>query len=126
MPNARKLFLLFALIALPAAAQNETPARTSSAGETKVVVLRFDSRCMAGRWHEQIDNPFRWIFEVRGDRLTIRRTDRFVAGKFRRDGNAWKGELKWGNGETWRNVSLTPISDCDEIHTNQGWWFKRR
>jgi len=80
---------------------------------------------MAGQWHEQVDNPFRWIFEVRGDRLKIWRTDRFVAGEFRRKGDAWQGELTWGNREKWRNVWLTPTCDCDEVHTNQGWWFKR-
>lgn len=126
MRNAHKFFLLFVLIACPASAQNETSAGTSTTRDAKAVALPFDARCIAGQWHEQIDNPFRWIFEVRGDKLTIERTDRFVAGKFRREGSDWKGELKWGNGETWRNVSLTPSSDCDEIRTNQGWWFKRR
>ena len=126
MLNARKLFLFFVLVVFPVSAQNETSPGSSSAREAKAAARPFDARCMAGQWHEQIDNPFRWIFEVRGDKLQIERTDRFVAGKFRREGSSWKGELKWGNGETWRNVSLTPTSNCDEIRTNQGWWFKRR
>jgi hypothetical protein len=125
MRNARKLFLVFVLIAFPASAQPETSAATSPARDTKAATLPFDSRCIAGQWHEQTDNPFRWIFEVRGDRLEIWRTDRFVSGKFRREGSSWQGQLKWGNGETWRNVSLTPSSDCDEIHTNQSWWLRR-
>jgi hypothetical protein len=126
MRNARKLFLVFILIAFPASAQLETSAATSPARDTKAAALPFDSRCIAGQWHEQTDNPFRWIFQVRGEKLEIWRTDRFVSGKFRREGSSWQGQLKWGNGETWSNVSLTPSSDCDKIHTNQSWWYKRK
>jgi hypothetical protein len=125
MRNARNLFLLFMLVACSAFAQVGTSAGASSTGDAKAAALPFDSKCMAGQWHEQVANPFRWIFEVHGDKLKISRTDRFVSGKFRREGSSWKGELKWGNGETWRNVMLAPTSDCDEIQTNQSWWFRR-
>jgi hypothetical protein len=48
-----------------------------------------DTRCLAGQWHEQVENGFRWIFEIRGDKLQIWRTDHFVSGKFRREGSIW-------------------------------------
>lgn len=125
MPNACKVLLLAALVVCPALAQTGPSAGPSSAPRAKDAAVPFDSRCMAGQWHEQVDNPFRWIFEVRDDRLKIWRTDRFVSGNFRRKGNTWEGELRWGNGESWRNVLLTPTPDCQEIHTNQSWSFKR-
>ena len=121
MRNSGALLLFFALVACPVLAQ----MGNSSTRNAQAADLPFDSKCMAGQWHEQTSNPFRWIFEVRGDKLKIWRTDHFVSGKFHREGSSWKGELKWGNGEAWRNVSLTPTCDCDEIYTNQAWWFKR-
>jgi len=126
MQNARNLLLLVILLASPVLAQMGTPPETISSSDAKAAAAQFDAKCMAGQWHEQVNNPFRWIFEVHGDKLKIWRTDGFVSGKFRRNGSAWKGDLKWGNGETWQNVLLTPTCDCDQVHTNQAWWFQRK
>lgn len=123
MRNPRRLFLLVMLVACPALAQ--TSAGTPSSRDPKAPAVVLDPQCLAGQWHEQVDNAFRWIFEVHGNRLKIWRTDHFVSGRFKREGSTWKGELKWGNGETWRNVLLAPTPNCDEVHTNQSWWFRR-
>ena len=126
MRNAHTLLLLVAFVAGTVSPQTKISAEDVSSQEQKAAVVHFDARCMAGQWHEQIDNPFRWIFDVRGDKLKIWRTDGFVSGHFGRKSGSWQGDLKWGNGEVWRNVSLTPSTDCDEIRTNQIWWFRRR
>lgn len=81
--------------------------------------------CLNGVWREQYDNPLSWKFDVTGNTLTIRRTDNFVTGTFSKSATSWKGQLKWGNGDTWNNVVLTPTAACDQVHTNQSWWYRR-
>jgi hypothetical protein len=81
--------------------------------------------CINGVWREQYDNPRSWKFDVTGNTLTIRRTDNFVTGTFSKSGGGWSGQLKWGNGDTWNNVVLTPTAACDQVRTNQSWWYRR-
>jgi hypothetical protein len=85
----------------------------------------FSPQCLNGTWREQYDNPLSWNFAVAGTTVTIRRTDNFVSGTFNQSGNDWVGQLHWGNGDTWNNVVLTPNSNCNEVRTNQSWWYRR-
>jgi len=71
MRNSCKLCLLGILLASLTLPQVVISAGASSTRDAKPAAVLFDSKCMAGQWHEQVDNPFRWIFEVRGDRLKI-------------------------------------------------------
>src|SRR5258708_33171827 len=52
-------------------------------------------------------------------------TDGFVSGDFTPAGKVWSGLLRWGDGETWNGVGLSPAENCREGRTNQSWWFKR-
>jgi hypothetical protein len=79
---------------------------------------------MAGQWHEQSDNQFRWVFAFKRNSSTIWRTDGFVEISSREQ--LWIGKLKGGNGEVSKDVLLMPTSDCAAIRTNQSWWFMRR
>ncbi len=82
--------------------------------------------CYNGIWHENQPNEFRWEIAVSENELRVRRTDDFVSGTFLPSGPGWNGTLNWGNGETWTGVVLHSANEaCNEIHTNQRWWFKR-
>jgi uncharacterized membrane protein YgcG len=85
-----------------------------------------ERNCYAGIWRENQLNQFRWTIELSNDGLHIERTDGFVKGTFVRSGALWNGSLSWGNGDTWTGVVLYNANDaCNEIRTNQRWWFKR-
>jgi cellulose biosynthesis protein BcsQ len=81
--------------------------------------------CLAGEWKEQYPQPQIWNFSVDGSSITITRADNFVSGSLARAGNSWIGSLKWGNGDIWNNVILTPTPDCTEVLTNQTWYYHR-
>jgi len=81
--------------------------------------------CLDGDWKEQYDNPMIWSFAVHGDTLKIMRLDNFVSGEFTKKEKSYVGELHWGNGDTWKNVILTPTDDCSQVRTNQSWWYHR-
>jgi S1-C subfamily serine protease len=91
--------------------------------------------CLQGTWPERSPTPqpnsYSWAFTFQsdpgGDTLHIVRNDGFVSGDFQPlDASGhWIGHLKWGDGQLWSNVDLTPTADCKEIRTNQAWWFRR-
>ena len=81
--------------------------------------------CLDGVWRQDQPSDYRWRFQAVESGLSISRTDGFVAGTFTRTGTLWTGQLRWGNGETWNNVVLSPSGNCNEVRTNQNWWFKR-
>jgi hypothetical protein len=84
-----------------------------------------ENGCLNGIWAQDQVSDWRWRFQRQDDRLTISRTDGFVSGTFAPAGNGWSGQLRWGNGETWNGVVLSPAENCREVRTNQSWWFKR-
>jgi WD40 repeat protein len=85
-----------------------------------------EAGCYGGDWHENQPNQFVWTFRLQGDILRIYRNDNFVAGVFTRTGGSWTGQLNWGNGQQSNDVILYAVNQaCNEIHTNQGWWYKR-
>jgi hypothetical protein len=88
-------------------------------------VSSHENGCLNGIWAQEQVSDWRWRFQKQGDRLTIRRTDGFVSGTFAPAGSGWSGQLRWGNGETWNGVVLSPAENCREVRTNQSWWFKR-
>jgi hypothetical protein len=81
--------------------------------------------CLNGIWREQYEPPKSWLFTVDGDSLTIQRTDNFVSGTLSKNGDNWIGQIRWGSGEVWPNIVLTPSPDCTQVHTNQSWWYRR-
>jgi hypothetical protein len=82
--------------------------------------------CYNGAWRENESNEFVWNFRRYGDTLRIVRNDRFVKGEFRKAPDGWVGFLSWGNGTIWKGVVLHEANDaCDEVTTNQRWWYKR-
>jgi tetratricopeptide (TPR) repeat protein len=83
--------------------------------------------CYNGSWHENELNQFTWSFERQGpNSLRIRRNDGFVSGTFQKSAEGWTGFLTWGNGTQWDGVVLHDVNDaCNEITTNQRWWYKR-
>jgi hypothetical protein len=82
--------------------------------------------CYAGLWRENEPNGLTWNVRRDGDRLRIARTDGFVSGEFTWRGTEWFGVLRWGTGDVWQGVVLhEPSGDCQEIRTNQRWWFRR-
>jgi hypothetical protein len=88
-------------------------------------VSSHENGCVNGIWAQDQVSNWRWQFQRQGDLLTINRTDGFVSGTFAPSGNRWSGQLRWGNGETWNGVVLSPAENCREVLTNQSWWFKR-
>ena len=93
-------------------------ARPTSAAQTQ--------DCYDGAWRENVPNQFVWNFRRYGDTLRITRNDQFVKGEFRRTQEGWAGFLSWGNGTIWKGVVLHEANNaCNEITTNQRWWYKR-
>jgi hypothetical protein len=84
-----------------------------------------ENTCLDGVWAQDQPSDSRWRFQAQGNGLTISRTDGFVSGTFTQAGEVWSGQLRWGNGETWNGVVLSPAENCREVRTNQSWWFKR-
>ena len=85
-----------------------------------------EASCYEGVWREDQPNQFTWTFSREGNNLHISRNDGFVSGLFTRSGVNWIGRLNWGNGERWDGVVLYRANQtCDEIRTNQRWWFRR-
>ncbi len=89
------------------------------------------SSCLNGDWPEQLvgrpdqPNTLIWHINVQGDTLQLARRDGFVSGTFLKVQDDWKGDLKWGNGDIWHNVLLSPTKDCRMVATNQFWYYKR-
>jgi hypothetical protein len=82
--------------------------------------------CYDGTWRENESNEFAWNFRRYGNTLRIVRNDRFAKGEFRKTPDGWVGFLSWGNGTIWKGVVLHEANDgCNEITTNQRWWYKR-
>lgn len=95
---------------------------------TAVSVPASEESCYSGIWKENENNGLTWRFTENANALTIERTDGFVSGAFTRNDpkNDWTGELRWQNGDVWRNVVLYAASNgCREVRTNQRWWFRR-
>jgi hypothetical protein len=102
--------------------------RNEYAGEGELLSARndVDRLCYAGTWDEDVRGKFTWRFQVRNGSLDIRRHDAFATGTFTRVDDGWIGTIRWGNGETWPDVKLANASpSCDEVRTNQIWYFKR-
>ena len=105
----------------PATAQVPDPGQTAQSLPS----------CLEGLWPERLvgrsdqSDTNKWNVHVQGTSLFLARQDEFVHGTFNQSSNQWLGDLSWGNGDVWHNVSLTPSSDCRTISTNQFWYFKR-
>ncbi|MBB6091330.1 WD40 repeat protein [Povalibacter uvarum] len=88
------------------------------------------SACLSGSWGEITQPPsdtFTWSFSLDSSGvLHIVRNDKFAIGSFAWSGTEWSGTLRWGDGQQWPNVTLSPNTDCTEIDTNQRWGFRRR
>jgi len=115
-------------VANDSAAANTEEERPSSQGSVpppNQVPSKF-SDCYNGTWHENESNQFAWNFRRVGNYLQISRTDGFVSGQFQKSSDGWTGFLNWGNGTRWDGVILHDANAaCDEITTNQRWWYKR-
>jgi len=107
-------------IPLRSASRNNENSKTGGQGS-----IHFSTRCLNGNWKEEPTAGLLWSFDLHGDVLNAKRHDGFVSGSFRLSGNDWKGALVWGNGERWGNVVLSPTRSCNEIYTNQSWWYVR-
>lgn len=84
------------------------------------------SDCYSGTWNENESNGIIWYFQRRENYLKISRRDGFVGGQFQKSSDGWTGFLNWRNGTRWNGVILHEANEaCDEITTNQRWWFKR-
>jgi hypothetical protein len=62
MVSTLKLMLLCTLAACLAFGQSRSPYGSSATKGANATPSIFDPRCMAGQWHEQSDNQFRWVF----------------------------------------------------------------
>lgn len=113
----------------PDSVATATEGETSSSGESIPPQNQVRSEfpdCYSGTWHENEPNQFTWTFRRLGNYLRISRTDGFVSGQFQKSREGWTGFLNWGNGTTWNGVVLNDANEaCDEITTNQRWWYKR-
>lgn len=85
----------------------------------------FPAKCLDGDWKEEPTGTALWNFELHSDTLSVHRNDGKVSGTLRRVGDDWKGNLIWANGENWSNVIYTATRTCDQVTTNQSWWFSR-
>ena len=104
------------------------PAEAAKPEETMRTPVPAGQRegCYDGAWQENESNQFVWNFRRYGSTLRIVRNDRFVKGEFQKTSDGWIGFLSWGNGTVWRGVVLHEANDsCDEITTNQQWWYRR-
>ena len=90
-----------------------------------------DATCLNGTWREHLvgtpdtNQMFTWTFAVNGQDLVATRSDNFATLNLHEYGTDWRGDLKWGTGDVWKNVALTPTADCRVIDTNQGWIYGR-
>ena len=109
-------------------------ARTVQSTIRFATVSSRDNSCLVGIWAQAPPSEWRWRFQAQGDGLTISRTDGFVSGTFTPVGRVWSGELRWGNGDKWNGVVLSPAQNCrevwmsdprTEVRTDQAWLFKR-
>jgi S1-C subfamily serine protease len=84
-----------------------------------------ETSCLDGDWKEQYENPAVWSFKLEGKTLKIKRLDNFVSGVLMKKDDSYIGELHWGNGDVWKDVVLTPTTDCSQVWTNQSWRYHR-
>lgn len=95
-------------------------------GSDGLVFSDVPASCLVGLWREQYDHPLVWTFNVNGETLSIRRADGGVTGTFSKSGRDWTGELNLSDGSVWKsNVVLSPTADCNQVRTNQEWWYRR-
>ena len=109
--------------AFPSSGTKSTPIDTSVAEP---------SSCLTGDWAEVLKGraqdalPNVWTATLQGSNLTFTRRDNFASMELAQFGQDYKGDLKWGNGDVWHNIALTPAKDCKTIDTNVAWTYLRK